>query len=179
MKIGLVRHFKVNKAYPKGRVTAEEVEQWFAAYDAADIEEGSTELEGVDWHICYASDLPRAVRTAELIFPGPMKQTPEFREIAAPVFHIRWKLPIMLWGLLIRFAWWCDPGARQNIKLAKLRIQQALNSLIERHPEENVLIVSHAALMKYIRKDLTQRGFTGPGFGIAENGKLYIFEMKK
>jgi hypothetical protein len=40
------------------------------------------------------------------------------------------------------------------------------------------LIVSHAGMMFYLRKELLRRGFYGPKFGIADNGRLYVFERK-
>ncbi|WP_269082515.1 hypothetical protein [Aneurinibacillus tyrosinisolvens] len=39
-----------------------------------------------------------------------------------------------------------------------------------------MLIVSHAALMMFMEKELLKRGFTGPKVKTAENGKLYLFE---
>jgi hypothetical protein len=42
--------------------------------------------------------------------------------------------------------------------------------------KNNILVVSHADLMWYLKKELLLRGFTGPKFGKAKNGYLYIFE---
>lgn len=40
----------------------------------------------------------------------------------------------------------------------------------------NVLLVSHGAIMYYIRKELLINGFTGPSVTKAKNGFLYTFE---
>ncbi|MFC5403227.1 histidine phosphatase family protein [Cohnella soli] len=179
MKIGLVRHFKVKQAYPFGRsLSACEVDQWFRDYDEADIEEGSTDLGGIEWDCCYASDLPRAIRTAEKIHVGPIYQMAELREIPAPTFETKFKLSFVWWALLIRMSWLINRQTRQDIRHAKARINKVLDQAIAQK-EGNVLIVSHAALMKFLRKELLNRGFKGPGFGHAKNGMLYVFEMRK
>lgn len=178
MKVGLVRHFKVRQAYPRGRVSAREVEQWFRKYDEADIEEGQTDLGGIAWHRCYSSDMPRAVRTAESIYGTDIRKMPELREIPAPTFQTNWRLPLLCWALLIRTSWLFHPRTRQDIKEARVRISKALDEALARN-EDNVLIVSHGALMKYLRKELIVRGFRGPNFGVAKNGKLYAFEKRK
>ena len=38
VKVGLVRHFRVKHAYPAKWVTPDEVAEWFAGYDDADVE---------------------------------------------------------------------------------------------------------------------------------------------
>jgi broad specificity phosphatase PhoE len=42
--------------------------------------------------------------------------------------------------------------------------------------ESDVLLVSHAGLLAYLRAELVRRGFRGPKFGIAEDARLYIFQ---
>jgi broad specificity phosphatase PhoE len=42
--------------------------------------------------------------------------------------------------------------------------------------KKNILIVSHGALMWYLRKALLSKGFSGPQFRKAKNGYLYVFE---
>ncbi|SFG71955.1 hypothetical protein SAMN04487776_10388 [Priestia megaterium] len=44
--------------------------------------------------------------------------------------------------------------------------------------EDDLLIVSHGGIMKFMRKELIKRGFKGPRFDIAVNGKLYLFEKQ-
>lgn len=178
MKVGLVRHFKVKQAYPSGRVSARDVEQWFREYDEADIEEGQTDLGGIEWSRCYSSDMARAVRTAEIIYGPDIQKMPELREIPAPSFTTSRKFPLLVWALLIRLSWLFHARTRQDIQAAKARIGEFLDQALSRN-EGNVLIVSHGALMKYMRKELIARGYRGPSFGVAKNGKLYTFEKPR
>lgn len=178
MKVGLVRHFKVKQAYPSGRISAREVEQWFRMYDESEIEEGQSDLGGIEWSRCYSSDMPRAIRTAEILYGPDIHKVPELREIPAPTFTTSWKLPLLCWALLVRLSWVFNSRARQDIKDAKARINGFLDEALSRK-DGNVLIVSHAVLMKYIRKELMVRGFRGPNFGHAKNGMLYAFEKQE
>ncbi|QMV42007.1 histidine phosphatase family protein [Cohnella cholangitidis] len=176
MKIGLVRHFKVKKEYPKGsRYSAAEVAQWFREYDLADIEPGTTELGDTEWNRCLASDMARARRTAELIYEGTVHAKSELREIPAPTFTTGLKLPFLAWAILIRTSWLFNRQARQDIAEAKERIKKVLDDA-QSSDGDNVLIVSHAAMMIYMRKELVRRGFRGPKFKIPKNGVLHIYE---
>nr|WP_274388626.1 hypothetical protein [Brevibacillus agri] len=103
LKIGLVRHYKVKQDYPKGAfICGRDVNAWFQTYDLADIEAGRTDLKGIEWSRCYSSSLSLAVKTAELIFQGPITQMAELKEIAPPALPARLRLPFLLWAILIR-----------------------------------------------------------------------------
>ncbi|BBI31329.1 histidine phosphatase family protein [Cohnella abietis] len=176
MKIGLVRHFKVMKDYPKGkRYSASDVTQWFQEYDLAEIEEGSTDLCGIEWNQCLVSDMTRARITAEKIFEGTILVKADLREIPAPKFTTKLKLPFLGWLILIRLSVLMNRQTRQDIKIAKERINKVLDEAVA-SDLENVLIVSHAALMMYMSRELIKRGFHGPKLGYPTNGKLYVFE---
>jgi broad specificity phosphatase PhoE len=176
MKIGLVRHFKVAHDFPSGKyVTADFMAQWFKDYDAADIIYGETLLDDVEWKACYCSDMSRAVKTAERIYPGRVIQMEELREIPSPSLKGTMKLPFILWAMWIRSAALINRQTRADIRMAEIRIKKALDEILAKG-EGDILIVSHAALMMYMRKELIRRGFAGPKFKIASNGKLYVFE---
>ncbi|MGE7604343.1 histidine phosphatase family protein [Peribacillus sp. NPDC097675] len=176
MKIGLVRHFKVAHDFPSGKyVTADFMEQWFKDYDEADILYGETQLSDVDWKACYSSDMSRAVKTAEDVYVGEVIQMKELREIPSPPLKGKVKLPFIFWAIWIRCSSFMNKQTRAEIRKAKKRINQALDEILAKG-EEDTLIVSHAALMVYMRKELIRRGFAGPKFRIASNGKLYVFE---
>lgn len=68
-----------------------------------------------------------------------------------------------------------SPSARAEIETAKGKIRQALDTILQQG-NEDVLIVSHGALMMYMRKELIRKGFRGPSFSTPKNGQLYIFE---
>jgi len=175
LKIGLVRHFKVKYPYPRQKlISAEEVTRWFEQYDLADIEPGETDLCGIHWPRCYSSDMPRAIKTANIIFSGPVRHLELLREIPAPLFKRGIRLPFVLWAVMIRFSWLFNRQTRMDIRSAKRRVADMLDELMA-DAGEDALIVSHAALMVYMRKELLRRGFKGPKFTYAENGKLYLF----
>lgn len=177
MKIGLVRHFKVQKDFPKGRrFSASEVEQWFREYDLADIEVGNTDLGGIEWNRCYTSTMPRARLTAEKIFVGTIEAKEELKEIPAPKFSTKLKLPFIGWFILIRLSLIVNKQTRLDVELARERIGKVLDEAVS--PDGgNVLIVSHGALMIFMGKELRRRGFRGPKLKFPANGKLHIYEI--
>lgn len=178
MKIGLVRHFRVIKDYPgKKLVSTDELIQWFKEYDEAQIEFGGTDLGGIEWMRCYSSDLSRAVQTAKTIYAGTIESFPALREIPAPSFNSKMKLPFLWWAILIRLSWIANRQTRMDLKNAEARAKKFLDE-VALPDQENVLIVSHAGLMMSMRKELIRRGFQGPKYKIPDNGKLYVFEKQ-
>lgn len=176
MKVGLVRHFKVKKEYPiKAWLSTNEVMEWFKEYDTADIEAGETELGVTEWKQCFASDMPRAAKTAAAIYRGHVIHMEALREIPMPIVKRNIKLPFFGWTLVLRGMWLFSRTARADIEAARQKIAYVLDTILQQE-EGDVLIVSHGALMMYMRKELLRRGFHGPAFGTPKNGKLYIFE---
>lgn len=177
MRVGLIRHFRVQKAYPeKLLVTSAEVGQWLTEYDTAEVRVDEVELGGVYWKRCYSSDLPRALATARAIFHGQIQVRKELREIPAHVHaQSRLKLPFLLWATIGRAGWFFNAKAHQPTNQAvRQRVSAVLDEILQ--SEEDVLIVSHAALMRNLQLELRRRGFHGPRFGMAKNGRLYLFE---
>ncbi|TYR81827.1 histidine phosphatase family protein [Priestia megaterium] len=179
MKIGLVRHYKVKKGLPeKQLLTIADLIRWFEEYDASDIEYGETSLGDVEWKRCFASDLPRAKKTAEHIYDGTIMTTEDLRELPLPiVFQSNTKLPFFIWVIFVRLFAVLNKKTRADIKAAQLRIAKAVDAVLT-ESDEDTLIVSHAGLMKYMRKELMRRGFKGPKFRTAANGQLYLFKKK-
>lgn len=180
MKVGLVRHFPVAMGLPGSKVkliTPKEINQWLDDYDASDIIAGEVDLGSTLWEKCFCSSATRAVKTAEKIYPGQITVMGELREIRLyPFFSRNIKLPFFMWFLLVRLAWLISHKSQLESKddLDK-RINLVLDEVIA-GPEENVLIVGHAALMMLMRKELLRRGFSGPDFYQPANAKLYVFE---
>lgn len=92
-----------------------------------------------------------------------------------PAFSERLRLPVLMWAVWIRLSMYFDRKTREEIKRARFRISEVFDHAFGNHTE-NVLIVSHAALMVFMREELIRRGFAGPKFKIAKNGELYVFE---
>ena len=179
MKIGLVRHFRVKMKYPSRRklISQNEVMDWFRKYDRSEIEEAKTDLQGIHWDKCYSSDLPRAAATARLIYKGPVLETEVLRELKLqPIFKKDVKLPFWLWPVIIRIAWYFNHKSQIKHKLESLeRIRRFIDEMLT-HKSENILIVSHGAIMRYLRKELLKHGLKGPKFRMPLNGVLYIFD---
>jgi broad specificity phosphatase PhoE len=178
MNVGLIRHFKVTRGYPDNRVTAEELLKWVEEYDESEVEENDLDLKNIDWKRCYASDLPRAVKTAEKAFKGDITFLKELREITvAPIFPPNRRLPLKLHLLSIRMAWLFN---HKSQPVSKRELQKRISDTLDKilSSKENTLIVSHGGVMMLLRKELLRRGFRGPEFKIANNGELYLFEKR-
>ena len=80
MKIGLIRHFKVNNISSKF-MTSKGFKEWVVLYDNADVIQNEIDISNVEWNKCYTSDMPRALKTAEAIFKGEVITMPELREV--------------------------------------------------------------------------------------------------
>lgn len=155
MKIGLVRHFKVAKGLPEKRfLSPNELMQWFEEYDVADVEDGEVYLGDVVWKRCFTSDLPRAIKTAEKIYSGNIVPMKELRELqpSMPSKNII-KLPFLLWVILIRCRFLTP---RKCINDFKKRVEAILDEILLQCVEDT-LIVSHGALMIYIRKEFESK----------------------
>ncbi|MCX7747446.1 MAG: histidine phosphatase family protein [Clostridia bacterium] len=176
MKVGLVRHFKVKAGFPKKAfISPKDIAKWLDEYEASDIEVGEADLCGVEWNKCFASDLPRAVKTAQVFYDGKIIRLKELRELEPGAFPKRnIKLPFFLWAILLRMK--MCVFRKDRVKLKK-RLDAVLDDILLQG-KENVLIVSHAMIMMFLRRELLKRGYIGPGFKTAENGKLYVFERK-
>lgn len=179
MRIGLVRHFKVN--LPRKRfMTSKEFNEHTYNYDKADVIPNELVIDK-DWDKCYCSTLPRAVTTAQTIYHGEIIQSDKLIEVpvGAP-WKVNFKIPYKLWAVLARIAWIrhhvSQPENRNN---TLKRLNEILNTIInENDDNSNILIVSHAGALYEIRKMLLQKGFRGDRFITASNGKLYVYKKR-
>lgn len=176
MKVGLVRHFKVQRGYPNKIISSNELMKWVDEYDASDIVENEIDLGDIDWNKCYSSDLSRAAKTAKHAYSGDVVYLKELREITlSPFFRSSLKLPLFIHLIFIRIAWFFNHKSQpQSKKNVIKRMNVLLDYILLNH--EDVLIVGHGGIMVFMRKELLNRGFTGPKFRRADHGKVYIFE---
>jgi len=176
MRIGLVRHFPVQEAWPSGWVTSADLQRWRVRYDAAEPIVGPIDVSAVAWQCCFSSDLKRAYVTAQTAHPGEIIRTPLVREAETLPFATgRLRLPLWGWRWVFRLAWLTGHKSQRPARDDLHRRVRALADLLEAEPVAT-LVVSHAGLMHYLRKELLRRGFQGPGFRPAEHGRLYVFE---
>lgn len=176
MKIGLVRHFKVD-INTKAVMSNEEFSEWNHEYDVAQVKNFFKEPHHLDWKKCYCSDLPRAKKTAKFIYDGEAVKSELLREVPmAPFTKKRMKLPSTIWFIFSRVAWRMNhrsqiEGHKQTIK----RMNDFFDAKLK-DESEDILIVSHGFFLRYFMRMLKSKGFKGTTVNVLKNGELHIFE---
>jgi len=178
MKIGLLRHFPVDQAWPTGWRTAMELREWVERYDVAPVVPGAFDLGGIEWRACLSSDLPRAHQTAGAVFARDVELTPLLRE---PTFHGfptgGLRLPVWAWAAVLRASWWIGHRSQRTSRDEfRDRVRQAADRLCGLN--DDTLVVSHAGMMSALARELKRRGFRGPRFGRARHAQVYVFERR-
>lgn len=175
MKIGLMRHFKVNLPY-KNIITTEEFKNWICKYDEAEL---------CDYHNCiidqcYSSDLYRAIETAKHIYKDRLRETSLLREIPmSPITNKNIRLHRLIWMISSRIAWRLNHKSQsEGYRDTEKRIRRFINEIITLQTD-SILIVTHGYIMRLLKKELKIQGFKGPKFIKPINGKLYMFERLK
>ena len=177
MRIGLIRHFAVEQPFLKGTVKQSAVLQWFEAYNRAPLVQ-TTVSNPFDWERCYASELPRAIKTAALVFEGTIETTSLLNEpFPSPLFLRDIRLPFPLWGLLLRSAIvWNHRSQQDRRAVLEKKIHRFLDQVLQE--EKDTLVVSHAFTMEILSRHLRKAGFRGPQLAQPANGVLYVYERK-
>ena len=175
MRIGLLRHFKVNCPHKK-MMTSGEFRQWSRKYEKAKVIKKKVEMYGIQWDICYVSDLPRAITTAKEVYSGNLKIDKLLREVDnAPFIHTeRLKLPFEVWHVCGRLAWYFKSKSQpETIEGTRRRINAFLDRID--WSKENILIVCHGFMIYNFQKELRKREFKGEKLKIVKNGVLYQY----
>ncbi|MCD6068014.1 MAG: phosphoglycerate mutase [Bacteroidetes bacterium] len=174
MKIGLVRHFKVKHTFPKKLLlTADEVVEWFVAYESAEVEHKQVDLCGIEWTKCFSSPQERAVRTACTLFSGDILRSEKLKEWEhLPSMNKAVKLPFLVWGLIVRRK---VSSSAKTSKEFSARISAFADELLSGE-QSDTLIVSHFFVMIRLQKELLKRGFRGTAFTSPDHGIVYLFE---
>jgi len=176
VRIGLLRHFPVERNLPQGWPTAAELQLWRESYDTSGTLVGKFDSGGVHWEACLSSDLSRAMITARSVFNGNVESTPLLREAEFDPFQTgSVRLPVWGWRWLLRFAWMTghqsQRAKRDEFRQRVLAIADRLSGV-----ERDTLVVSHAGVMAYLSAELRRRGFVGPKLRIAQHARAYIYE---
>ena len=177
MKIGLVRHFKVNQPFPEKKLLSKsDVIKWFAEYDnTANIEYKKVDLSDINWKHCYSSPMIRAVNTANHIYNGQISEIKELKEL--DILHQlsdRLKLPFIIWGIIVRIK---SFSSNKDTSEFKNKIVAFIDDVIANN-ESDVLIVSHWFVMRVIQKELIKKGLYGDNFKSNDYGTLYVYERR-
>jgi broad specificity phosphatase PhoE len=178
VRIGLMRHFPVVEPLPTGWRTAAELHEWRQRYDGGEVTAGIIELGAINWQKCYSSDLRRAYVTAQAAYTGEITQTPLLREIeVAPFGTGRLSMPVWVWRWMVRMAWLTSHESQRAARDDFRQRVQAVADMLDAE-QNDTLVVSHAGMMMYLRRELLRRGFGGPKFRVADNARLYVFERQ-
>lgn len=175
MRIGLVRHFKVNCPH-KRMMTSGEFREWSEKYEVSKVIKKRVEMYGIKWDICYASDLPRAVVTAREVYSGNVNLDKLLREVDnAPFIRTeRIRLPFEIWHVCGRLAWYFKSKSQpESVEDTRKRINQFLDNID--WSRENILIVSHGFMLYNFQRELRKRGFEGEKVRAVKNGVLYQY----
>jgi broad specificity phosphatase PhoE len=175
MRIGLLRHFKVNCPH-KRMMTSGEFREWSEKYEVSKVIKKKVDMYGIEWDICYVSDLPRAITTAQEVYSGNLKIDKLLREVDnAPFIHTeRIKLPFEIWHVCGRLAWYFKSKSQpETIRETRNRINKFLDRID--WSKENILIVFHGFMIYNFQKELRKRGFKGEKLKIVKNGVLYEY----
>jgi broad specificity phosphatase PhoE len=161
---------------PGGWMTAEHLLNWRVEYDASTAIAGPIDAGSEVWRRCLSSDMQRAYVTAKAAYSGEITQTPLLREPDMPNFQTgNLSLPVWIWEWVLRFAWITSHPSMRTARDEFMNRVKSVGDLLDRSAEDT-LVVSHAGMMAYLRKDLIRRGFSGPKFKLAEHARLYVFE---
>jgi phosphohistidine phosphatase SixA len=178
MKIGLIRHFKVD--LKKSRfMSSKEYNKYVSDYDISEVIPNEIVVDK-EWDRCYCSSLSRAVTTAKTVYDGELIITDKLVEIPSAAWrNIRFKIPYTVWTLLNRFAWIRNHVSQpEGRKTTLKRVNEILDTILK-EKDKNILIVSHAGTLYEVQKILIKKGFRGNYFLKPRNGKLYVFENKR
>jgi broad specificity phosphatase PhoE len=175
MRIGLLRHFKVNCGH-KRMMTSSEFREWSEKYEVSKVIKKKVDMYGIKWDVCYVSDLPRAITTAKEVYSGNLKIDKLLREVDnAPFIHTeRFKLPFELWHICGRLAWYFKSKSQpESVIETRKRIKVFLDHID--WSKENILIVFHGFMIYNFQKELRKRGFEGEKLKLVKNGVLYEY----
>lgn len=178
MKIGIVRHFKVDTDRPE-KLNQMEYINWLKKYDKLNVIKTDVNLRNISWNKCYVSTLPRAVTTAETIYNGDIIKSNNIIEVNLKFReNIEGIKSIREWGNISIDNWKNSTGISGEDKIdTQKRVNIFLDNLEDSsNKKDSILIVCHELVMTVIDEKLRKRGFDGEETNNAKNGQLFLFE---
>lgn len=175
MRIGLIRHFKVD-IKRKRYMTSVEYDKYSYDYERSDVIPNEIVIDE-NWDKCYCSSMCRAVITAKTVYHGKIIISDKLVEIpSAARIKTKLRLPYHLWAVLNRAAWAENVSAKIEGKTnTRKRINCVMDEILKQ-TDKNILIVSHAGTMFELQRILLRNGFKGEKFITPRNGRLYEFK---
>lgn len=173
----MARHFKIH--YRKWQwLTSTGYADFLRWYDGTEGVERPPDYAPSTWHRCYSSDMLRASETAGKLADVPATFMPLLREIPqAPVYDTSLKLPLIVWHVLSRIAWWFDHSSQLEGRTASRQRARRIIEFLRRQPEQdNILIVTHGFLMYVLRQEMRRAGFAGQIATHPRCGHVYLLE---
>lgn len=176
MKIGLIRHFKVD-IQSQNFLNSSGFDKTMKDYDNAAIIKKHVDLKDIDWQRCISSTLPRAKETAEKIYDGEILFSDLLVEVPMrSVWNINKKIPSFIWHVSSRIAWKRNhPSQIETYRNTQIRVKEFIEKFIYNN-DKNTLIVTHGFFMRQLYKALIKEGFKGTIDEVPKNGIIYILK---
>lgn len=174
MKIGLVRHFKVDIKTNMWMTTAS-FKQWISAYDEQDVLIDPQVTIEKKYDLYMSSPLHRAIKTGEALVEETILTHEDLREVPlSPILKVNLLLPTLFWVVSSRVAWRVGHKSQvENHKTSLKRINRLIDELLQM--DKDILIFSHGYTIKLISQELLKRGFRGPRIIRPRNGGHYQY----
>jgi len=178
--LGVARHFPVSHNRFKV-MNAQEFSHWIHWYDQ---EAQTTVLPfpevSQDWDVCYCSNLERAVITASALYRKPILFREALREVPFAPVLFPWPLPLMIWKILSRLGWWLDLPHQVETRMAtRKRAESVLADIVNNHPGQRVLLITHGFFMQCLRRQVRELGFAGQMPLHPQGGTIYRFTREQ
>jgi len=175
MKIGLLRHFKVDIETPK-RCNSSEFNRICNLYDTSDIIPPRSMTPIAGYTLCYSSTLKRAEETARIVFPGEIILSDDLKEVGMnAIFQTNREYSFTFWKVIHR-VWWAfnSNRATETRKQTLERAARFLTHLID-STNDNTLLVTHGFYMTCLHEVLNKMKFKGKPILSPKYGSLYEY----
>jgi len=109
--------------------------------------------------ICFSSDLPRAVETAQQVLSNSnFEKDKIFREVKLPVVRIPIIANYFIWRSISRF-FWLIGIKKENYRREKKRAEKAAKKLIDNAKDQNVLLFGHGLMNSLVAHKIKTNGW--------------------
>jgi len=179
MKFGLLRHAKVLFAKHLFS-TGNSYNDFIEDYEHAEVENLNFKIPIQEFPICFVSSLPRAIKTAEMVYEGSFTITDELREVDnKSIYYKNVITPTLLRSAAQRIGWYLNSSKVAETRHESNRRADDLLKKLLLTSHNNTLLITHGLFMHCLMRALKEKGFEGKRIYIPKNATLYVFENKK